>query len=213
MRSRKPSNFHDRFQKAMNIRKMKQSDIVRLTGINRSSMSQYATGKFEPKQDKLDMIAMALNVNPVWLMGHDIPMNAPLINNENESIFPIPQTRIPLLGTIAAGEPILAEENIEEYIDLNDTVKADFCLRVKGTSMIGAGIKNGDIIFVRKQDTVEDGQIAAVLIEDKATLKRVYKFGDHIQLRSENPEMPPINVNGDSDVRILGLATYRLSKV
>lgn len=211
MKDRKPSNFTDRFNEAMKIRKMKQADIVRITGINRSSMSQYANGQFEPKQDKLDLIAMALNVNPVWLMGHDIPMNAPLASGAD--IFPIPKTKIPLIGTIAAGEPILAEENIEEYIDLENIIHADFCLRIKGSSMIGAGIHNGDLVFIKKQETAEDGQIAAVLIEDEATLKRVYRIGDYVQLRSENPEVPPINLNGEKPVRILGVATYRLSRV
>ena len=121
--------------------------------------------------------------------------------------------KIPLLGTIAAGEPILAEQNIEDYVDIERAVQADFCLRVKGSSMINAGIQDGDIVFIRKQPDVEDGEIAAVLIDEEATLKRVFKFKGEVQLRAENPKFKPINLNGDKNVLILGKATYKLSKL
>ncbi len=133
--------------------------------------------------------------------------------NYENNILNVPTNKIPLIGTIAAGEPILAEQHIEEYIDLETATRADFCLRVKGNSMIGAGIKNGDIVFIRLQDDVDDGEIAAVLIDDSATLKRVFKLGTLIQLRSENPDIKPIILNGDKDVKILGKAVYRLTKV
>lgn len=121
--------------------------------------------------------------------------------------------KIPLLGTIAAGEPILAEQNIEDYVDIESAVQADFCLRVKGSSMINAGIQDGDIVFIRKQPDVEDGEIAAVLIDEEATLKRVFKFNEEVQLRAENPKFKPITLNGDKNILILGKATYKLSKL
>ena len=102
---------------------------------------------------------------------------------ENEIVFsypdilPLPPTKkLPLLGTIACGEPILAEENIEEYIDVDEEVKADFVLRCKGQSMIEARIFDGDLVYIHQQADVENGEIAAVLIDNEATLKKVYKY-------------------------------------
>ena len=79
--------------------------------------------------------------------------------------------------------------------------------------MINAGIQDGDIVFIRKQPDVEDGEIAAVLIDDEATLKRVFKFKGEVQLRAENPKFKPITLNGDKNILILGKATYKLSKL
>lgn len=206
--------FSVRLAKAMNYAGLSQQDIIDKTGITSGAISSYLNDRYSPKQNNIFKLAKALNVSEGYLLGLNVPMEPSIDISGIKNIEPIPSLKkVPLLGTIAAGEPILAEENIEEYIDLNDTVKADFCLRVKGTSMIGAGIKNGDIIFIKQQESAEDGQIAAVLIEESATLKRVFRIGDIIQLRAENPEVAPINLNGEKNVRILGIATYRLSKV
>ena len=118
-----------------------------------------------------------------------------------------------MIGTIAAGEPLLAVENIEDYIDLDEKIKADFALRVRGDSMVGANIFDGDIVFIRKQPDVDDGEIAAVIIEDSATLKRVFKLGDKVMLKAENPRYKPIMLNGDKSVYIIGKAVYKLSEV
>lgn len=176
------------------------------------------TGKsITPSLDTYNSVAKALNVDldrllsmvdgneEVFLQSSSLPKNVLQVK--------YPTKKIPLVGTIAAGEPILADENIEDYIDLDERIKADFCLRIKGYSMVNANIHDGDIIFIKKQSDVDDGQIAAVLIDDEATLKRVYKYGDSIQLRAENPSFAPINLNKENEVIILGLATYKLSKV
>lgn len=197
-----------RLQELMDRKNLNQTELGKMTGITPSSISDYLNERYKPKQDKIDAIARALQVDPAYLMGYEVDERGGAKN-----ILPLPKTRIPLIGSIAAGEPVLAVENIEEYIDLAECTNADFCLRIKGSSMIGAGIHNGDLVFIKKQETAEDGQIAAVLIEDEATLKRVYRIGDYVQLRSENPEVPPINLNGEKPVRILGVATYRLSRV
>lgn len=157
--------------------------------------------------------AMMISVNDLFETMED----SQLITETHmpaDNIFNFKATKkVPLLGTIAAGSPILAEDNFEGYIDVDNTIQADFCLRVKGSSMVNADIYDGDIVFIRKQSDVEDGEIAAVLIDDDATLKRVYKFEGQVQLRSENPRFKPINLNGDQNVRILGKATYKLSKI
>ena len=121
----------------------------------------------------------------------------------------------PLLGSIACGEPILAQENLEGDVDLPDHVHADFALRCRGDSMINARIFDGDIVYIRRQDEVEDGQIAVVLIGDEATLKRVRLYPDHLSLEPENPLYRPIVLWGEemSRARILGLAVAFTSPV
>lgn len=110
--------------------------------------------------------------------------------------------KIPLVGDIACGTPILAEENIEQYYAIDSSIKADFCLKTKGKSMINAGIDENTIVFIKKQEEVENGQIAAVLINEEATLKRIYKTENSIILQSENPEFLPIILT--EDIKILG---------
>ncbi|MBE6982883.1 MAG: LexA family transcriptional repressor [Ruminococcaceae bacterium] len=128
---------------------------------------------------------------------------------DNLGIIPLPETRqIPLLGLIACGAPILAEEHIEEYVDMPKYINADFALTCKGDSMINARIFDGDIVYIRQQDTVDSGEIAAVLIDGEATLKRVQLFEDHISLEPENPQYRPMVYWGEemNNIRILGKA-------
>lgn len=107
-----------------------------------------------------------------------------------------------------------AEENIEGYMPCSH-IKADFCLRISGDSMIGARIYDGDIVYIKRQPTVQNGDIAAVLIDDSATLKRVYKTGDTLQLRAENPKYAPLNFTIDNcdNIRILGKAVALYTKL
>ena len=122
----------------------------------------------------------------------------------------------PRLGAIACGEPILAEQNIEGYDQIPDFVKCDFTLLCKGDSMIGARIHDGDVVCIKQQPEVENGQIAAVLVDgDEATLKRFYFENGTVTLQAENPAYPPKVFTGDdvNNVRVLGLATHFLSKV
>ncbi len=116
--------------------------------------------------------------------------------------------KIPLLGSIRCGEPEYADESFEGYVESG--FRCDFALRAKGDSMIGARIHDGDIVFIRKQDTVDDGQIAAVILDDDATLKRIrYLPGNMTMLQAENSQYPPIIIGQEGEtrtVRILGLA-------
>jgi repressor LexA len=111
---------------------------------------------------------------------------------------------LPLVGQVAAGAPILAEENIEEYIEVPDVVggeDGDYVLRVRGESMIEAGIFEGDYVIVRPTETAEDGEIIVALIGDEATVKRYFRESDHVRLQPENATMEPIRT---TDVKILG---------
>lgn len=161
--------------------------------------------------DRIEVIASALRVSPVYLMGWDNDMYSPIKN-----IIPVPEMRkIPLIGSIACGAPTLAEEHIEDYIDIPQHIHADFALSCKGDSMINARIFDGDIVYIRQQDTVDNGQIAAVLIDGEATLKRVQLFEDHISLEPENPQYRPLVYWGEemNTVRILGKAVAFTSAI
>lgn len=162
--------------------------------------------------NKIELLASLLNTTPSYLMGWNDEITIP----DSENIIPLPTTyTVPLLGEIACGKPILAEENIEGMVKVPEYIQADFALRCKGDSMIGARILDGDIVYIRQQPDVDDGEIAAVLIDNEATLKRIYKMPGRLQLRAENPAFLPINLEGDEleTVRILGKAVAFTSSV
>lgn len=207
----------ERLQAIMYARNLKQTDILRMAApycekynikLNRNDLSQYVNGKVLPGQFKLTVLALALNVSEVWLMGYDVPMERE-ISQIPDNIIPLPDTKsIPLLGEIACGKPLLATENISDYIKVDISLHVDFALKCKGDSMINARIFDGDVVYIRQQPDVDDGEIAAVLIGEEATLKKVYKTESKIILRPCNPMYDDIVYSKDalSDVRILGKA-------
>lgn len=218
----------NRLKQALEMRNMKQADLVNMTGIGKSSISTYLSGDYEPKQKNLYRLAKALDVNESWLMGYDVPMERqqPVQSTATSfvgtipNLLPLPKTRkVPRLGTIACGEPILAQENIEDYDKAPEGVNCDFTLKCKGDSMVGARINDGDIVYIRQQEEVENGEIAAVLVdgagESNATLKRVYLYENQIVLQAENPKYSPWVYTGEdmNKVRIIGKAVAFLSEV
>ncbi len=121
----------------------------------------------------------------------------------------IPQMkRVPMLGSVACGEPIYADEQYGEYYPIDSSIHADFCLKAQGDSMIDARIYDGDVVFIQQQPEVENGQIAAVLIGDEATLKYFYKYGDTVVLRPANSNYKEMIYKEDdlNDIRIIGRA-------
>lgn len=177
--------------------------------ISKSMISRWESGKNEPLNTYLGAYAKEFGLDMNWLLGL---VEEPFLANGLIKVN-YPKIKIPLVGTVKAGTPALAEENIEEYVELDKKIQADFALKVKGDSMINARIYENDIVFIRSQPDVEDGEIAVVLIGEEATLKRVYKMGGKIILRAENPAFDPIELDGTEHVRILGKATYKLSRV
>lgn len=179
---------------------------------SRSSINKIELDQRNLTQSKIKAIADALETTPAYIMGWDEPDQK--LNEENlkffDNLFPIQTKKFPLIGNIACGKPIFADEQFEAYIEAGANIKADFCLRAKGDSMIGARIYDGDIVFIRKQEMVEDGEIAAVLIDDEATLKRVYydQKNNVIQLFAENPQYKTMRFVGEelNHIRILGKA-------
>lgn len=177
-----------------------------------STISQYETGKRQPDNETLLKISEYFGVTVGYLLGYETMANRGLPLN----IIPMPEMRkIPLIGAIACGKPILAEEHIEEYVEIPKHVPADFALSCKGDSMINARIFDGDVVYIRQQATVENGEIAAVLIDGEATLKRVKFYEDRISLEPENPTYRPIVLWGEemNEARILGKAVAFTSAV
>ncbi len=206
--------FKERLIEAMNIRGMRAAELSKRTGLSKARISQYVNGKFIPKSDAILLIAEALQVSELWLMGKTPDMT---LAEPASTAFPCPENvsplrlrRYPRLGEIACGSPILALEDPDGgYITAADT-EADFCLTAKGDSMIGARIFDGDEVFIQKTDLVENGEIAAVVVEGEATLKRVYYYPDEekLILAPENPAYEPMEFAGREleDIHILGRA-------
>lgn len=183
-------------------------DVAEKLKKNRATIYRYESDDIENLPAPiLEPLAKVLQTTPAELMGWE-QSAAPTSDDLPSNVFPIQTKKVPLLGTIAAGVPIYADENFDGYRECTEDVDADFCLKIQGDSMIGARINDGDIVFVKKQPDVDNGEIAAVLIEDEATLKRVYKEKDSLILQAENPKYAPIVYTAESYVecRIMGKA-------
>lgn len=225
----KTGEFSERLKAILGLRGMTQSELAQVSGVSKSSISRYISGAWKGKQDTVYSLAHALNVSEAWLMGYDVPMErqssdpvdtTSTLLGSISNLLPLPKTRkVPRLGTIACGEPILADENIEDYDKAPEGVNCDFTLKCKGDSMVGARINDGDIVYIRQQDEVENGEITAVLVDDAgesdATLKRVYLYENQIVLQAENPKYSPWVYTGEdmNKVRIIGKAVAFLSEV
>ena len=197
----------DRILKTMELNDISYGELSTMTGIPKSALHRYATGE-TPKipLERIQLIAKALGVSSAWIMGWaEENDNTSLPNN----IIPIPKmNKIPLIGTIACGTPITAVENIECEVDIPEHINADFALRCKGDSMIDARINDGDIVYIRQQPIVDNGEIAVVLIENEATLKRFYREGNTVTLMPCNSKHKPFFYSGEqlNEIRILGKA-------
>lgn len=192
---------------------LSQEELAKRLGYkDRSTIAKIESNVNDITQSKIVAIAAALETTPAALMGWEAPNTQVLPGN----IMPMPEMRkIPLIGAIACGKPILAEEYIEEYINIPKHIGGDFALTCKGDSMINARIFDGDIVYIRQQETVENGEIAAVLIDGEATLKRVKLYDDHVSLEPENPQYRPIVLWGEemNSARILGKAVAFTSTI
>lgn len=194
---------------------MTLDDIANEIGVARSTIQRYEKGTIQKiKLPVIDAIARALNVNPAWLCGKTD--NTEITCSIPDNIVPMPSTyKVPLIGTIACGKPILAAEDADEAVDVPEFIRADFALRCKGDSMINSRIFDGDIVYIRSQPTVENGQIAAVRIGDEATLKKVILFQDKLVLEPANPMYDPLVFRGEemNQVEILGKAVGFTSSI
>lgn len=183
-----------------------QTALADMIGESKQTIYKYESGVVSNiPSDKIEAIANVLDVSPAWICGWEQDSEIPIPSGCD----PLPDMEeIPLVGRIACGEPITAEENLEGYVSAHAMWHATFALLCRGDSMINARIFDGDIVYIKKQPQVENGEIAAVLIGDEATLKRVRLFEDHISLEAENPMYKPIVLWEDdmNTVQILGKA-------
>lgn len=216
----KPYNTSDRLRQLMATRHIKQIDILRAAlpyaekaglKMNRSDISQYVSGAVEPGQKKLAILGKALHVNPVWLMGYDVSI-APddddgLYNHPD--MLPVISRRVPILGGAACGEPIFDPGDGTEFLSVEPDVLCDFALIARGDSMTGDMIFDGDIVYFVRCNDVQDGQIAAITIDDGVTIKHVSRLRDadgtvlRTQLLSSNPKYAPITIGGPDETRVV----------
>lgn len=216
--AKKTATFAQRLREGLDLRGMKQIELATRSGISKYSISHYLKGDWEGKQDAVYELARALNVSEAWLMGYDVPAerSAPKVSVQLDKkptippgFMPLPKMRkVPLIGAIACGDPITAIQNREGDVNAPVDMRCDFALKCQGESMIGAGIHDGDVVYIRIQPEVENGEIAAVRIGEETTLKRVYLHNDYIELRPENPAFESIIRRREemNDVQIEGKA-------
>lgn len=189
---------------------LSMADVAKRLSMPYTTYVNYEKGTREPDSEKLIDIADFYGVSIDCLLGRDNGYSLP------SNISSMPSfTLKPRLGTIACGNPTLAIQETTEYDSVPDYIHCDFTLKCKGDSMINARIFDGDIVYIRRQETVENGEIAAVLIDDEATLKRVRIFEDHLSLEPENPQYRPLVFWGEemNDVHIIGKAVAFTSNV
>jgi len=183
--------------------------LSRLSGVPKGTLNKLLNGETRnPTGATLKKIADALNCPVELFYARNANVNAYLASIKNaDDVIPLRQRAIPMLGEIAAGVPILAEEG-SELVYCDDSLRCDCALRVRGDSMVGARIHDGDLVFIRLQDDVDDGDIAAVIVDDEATLKRVYHIKNGLQLIPENPKYPPMvfTLEECTSIRIIGKA-------
>lgn len=191
-------DFSHNLVKIMNEKNMKASRLSELTGISKARISQYTHGLYIPKADAMDKIAVALGVSRDVLIGRE------------KGFTPLPFKKLPLLGEISCGVPVLTNPESGESVIVECDIDADFALIARGDSMKDARILNGDIVYLKQCDMVNNGEIGAVVINDEATLKRVYYYpeSEKIMLIPENARYQPLIYVGKEieEIRIIGKA-------
>lgn len=174
-----------------------------------TTIQKWETGVSEPSIAKLKEFADLVGVDVNDIINTNME-NKDLSFLNISNIYPVELKKFPLLGEIACGEPRFASEDRESYVEASTDIKADFCLKARGDSMINARIQDGDIVFVQQQEVVENGEIAVVIIDNEATLKRVFYYSDKelFILKAENPAYEDLIFTHEElkDIHILGKA-------
>ena len=202
------NDFNSRLAVVMAEKNIKAAELSRLTGISKPRLSQYKNGVYVPKADAICAMARALGVSEAYLLGTtDIP------EARSGGKYKV----LPVIGKIACGNPVFASEEDGGAVYTDADTDADFCLIAKGDSMKDARINNGDTVFVKKADSVNNGEIAAIIIGDEATLKRVYFYPESAKLMliSENSNYEPMVFSGTEleNIRIIGKAVAFKSEI
>lgn len=182
--------------------------VAEKLNVDRTTIFRYERGAISKvPTETLAKLAQILFTSPTYLMGLSDEADKEI---KIDNIYQIETKKFPMLGEIACGKPIYADEDRESYVQAGMGIKADFCLKCKGDSMINARILDGDIVFVHKQSAVNNGEIGVVIIENEATLKRIYYYPEQqkLVLQSENPKYEPLVYVGSEleQIYILGKA-------
>lgn len=207
------ATFSERLKSLRSEKGWSQQRLADELNLSKSSVNMYERGEREPGFETMEAIADTFNVDMDYLYGRtDVKIAEPIQFNAGTvppGFEPLPRmVKKPLIGDIACGEPITAEQNIADYVDVPESVHCDFCLRCHGDSMVDAGIRDNDVVYIRCQPEVEDGEIAAVRIGGEATLKRVYYDGQSLTLMPANSSYRPKTYSGQEleNIRIEGKA-------
>lgn len=207
------ATFSERLKSLRSEKGWSQQRLADELNLSKSSVNMYERGEREPGFETMEAIADTFNVDMDYLYGRtDIKIAEPIQFTSAAvppGFEPLPRmVKKPLIGDIACGQPITAEQNIAEYVDVPESVHCDFCLRCHGDSMVDAGIQDNDVVYIRVQPEVEDGEIAAVRIGGEATLKRVYYDGQSLTLMPANSSYRPKTYSGPEleNIRIEGKA-------
>lgn len=186
-------------------------DVAKRVGVSPATISRWESGDIaNMRRDRIAALAKALQISPAVIMGWDV--DTPIPPGAHRAHF----KKVPMLGYAAAGQPLEDLNQDTPYYDVDNKYDVDFCITVRGDSMINAGINDSDIVFIKSMSEVPNGKIACVEIDnEKVCLKRFYKSADGIMLVSENPKYPPIQLNrfNCQSVKILGLAVLRQSEI
>lgn len=192
--------------------KLTLEDVAAKLKTSKQTIQRYESGQIANiPQEKIERLASVLGTTPAALVGWENSSDA------EGKLFPIRVRRVPMLGKIACGTPIYVEEEYGTYLSVDEKLDVDFCLRACGDSMIGARINDGDLVLVKKQESVDNGEIAAVVVEGEATLKRVYYYPEKqkLILTPENPRYEPlVYIGAELDrIQILGKAVAFQSRL
>ena len=197
------TDFRSRLIHVMSEKNIKAAELSRRTGISKPRLSQYINGVYIPKTDAICLIAEALGVTESYLFGKSDDISAPRHD-------PTKYKKLPIIGEISCGYPIFANQEDDGFVVTDINTDADFCLIAKGDSMKDARIYNGDTVYIKKTDMVNNGEIAAVVINDEATLKRIYYYPDaeKLMLIPENANYQPLVFVGKEldKIHIIGRA-------
>ena len=196
----------ERLRKIRKERGLTLGELAKLAGTSAQNIHRYENGQItNVPLDRIEAMAAALGVAPAELAGWD------------SRVMPVAVKRLPVLGEIACGQPIFANEEYGSFVTADSDIDADFCLRARGDSMVGARIFDGDVVFIKSQSSVNNGEVAAVIIGDEATLKRVYFYPEKnkLILSPENPRYEPLVYIGEEldGIKILGRAVAFHSRI
>lgn len=204
--------MYEKFESLMKANGCTAYQVSKETGVAQSTLSDWKRGKSQPKKDKIEKICDYFKVPLSYFYGEN---EEKILSN----VFSIELKRFPMLGEIACGKPKYTNEDRESYVMAGTNIKADFCLKASGDSMVNARILDGDIVFIQQQDMVENGEIAAVVVnnDSEATLKRLFYYQDKglLILKAENPAYEDLIFQGEelNEVHILGKAVAFQSDV